>query len=45
MSLEIPAEFFNIFNRTEFNNPDSTNALAPLVHNGAVLLVEVPIFG
>lgn len=35
MSLEIRAEFFNIFNRTEFNNPDSTNALAPQVRNTA----------
>jgi hypothetical protein len=35
MSLEIRAEFFNVFNRTEFNNPDSTNALAAQVRNAA----------
>ncbi len=35
MSLEIRAEFFNILHRTEFNNPDSTNALAPQVRNAA----------
>ncbi len=28
MNLQIRAEFTNIFNRTEFNNPTSTNALA-----------------
>ena len=31
MSFEMRGEFFNIFNRTEFNNPDSTNAVAPQV--------------
>ena len=35
VSLDIRSEFFNIFNRTEFNNPDSTNALAAPVRNGA----------
>jgi len=35
MSLEVRAEFFNVFNRTEFNNPDSTNALAPPIVNSA----------
>jgi hypothetical protein len=35
MSFEIRAEFFNIFNRTELNNPDSTNALLPPVTNSA----------
>jgi len=35
MSLEVRGEFFNIFNRTEWNNPDSTNALAPQVRNSA----------
>jgi hypothetical protein len=35
MSLEVRGEFFNIFNRTEFNNPDSTNALAPPVVNSS----------
>ena len=35
MSLEIRAEFFNVFNRTEVNNPTATNALATqLVKNG-----------
>jgi hypothetical protein len=28
MSLTLRAEFFNVFNRTYLNNPDSTNALA-----------------
>jgi hypothetical protein len=37
MSLELRAEFFNIFNRTEWNNPDSTNALlAPAVNAAKV---------
>jgi hypothetical protein len=35
MSFELRGEFFNIFNRTQFNNPDSTNALAPQVKNSA----------
>ena len=35
MSFEVRGEFFNIFNRTEFNSPDSTNALAPPVVNSA----------
>jgi hypothetical protein len=33
MSFEVRGEFFNIFNRTQFNNPDSTNAVAPQVKN------------
>jgi hypothetical protein len=37
MSFEVRGEFFNIFNRTQFNNPDSTNALAPPVKNGAAV--------
>ena len=37
MSFEVRGEFFNIFNRTEFNNPDTTNALAPPVRNGAAV--------
>jgi hypothetical protein len=28
MSFQVRAEFFNVFNRTYLNNPDSTNALA-----------------
>jgi hypothetical protein len=35
MSFEVRGEFFNIFNRSEFNSPDSTNALAPPVVNSA----------
>ena len=35
MSFEVRGEFFNVFNRTEFNNPDSTNARAPPVVNSA----------
>jgi hypothetical protein len=34
-SLQIRAEFFNVFNRTEFNNPDSTNALLSPNRNAA----------
>lgn len=35
MSLQIRAEFFNVFNRTEINNPTGSNALAtPVVKNG-----------
>jgi hypothetical protein len=35
MNLQIRAEFFNIFNRTEMNNPTGTNALATqVVKNG-----------
>ena len=33
MNLELRAEFFDIFNLTECNNSDSTNALAPLLRN------------
>jgi hypothetical protein len=37
MTFEFRAEFFNIFNRTELNNPDSTNALlAPVVNSAGV---------
>ncbi len=35
MSLQIRAEFFNIFNRTFLNTPTSTNALAQQVRNSA----------
>jgi hypothetical protein len=35
MSLELRAEFINIFNRTELNNKDSTNALLARVVNSA----------
>jgi hypothetical protein len=35
MSLAIRAEFFNVFNRTEINNPTSTNALATQTRNAA----------
>jgi hypothetical protein len=35
MSLQIRAEFFNVFNRTEMNNPTANNALATqVVKNG-----------
>ena len=34
-SLQIRAEFTNIFNRTEINNPTSTNALATQTRNAA----------
>jgi hypothetical protein len=39
MSFSIRAEFFNVFNRTYLNNPDSGNALATQVRNasGAVI--------
>jgi hypothetical protein len=33
MSLQIRGEFFNVFNRTQINNPDSTNALATPTRN------------
>jgi hypothetical protein len=33
--LQVRGEFFNVFNRTEFNNPDSTNALATPTRNTA----------
>jgi hypothetical protein len=35
MSLQLRAEFFNVFNRTEINNPDSTNALLAPARNPA----------
>ena len=35
MSLQIRAEFFNIFNRTYINNPVATNPLATTTHNAA----------
>jgi hypothetical protein len=35
MSFEVRGEFFNVFNRTQLNNPDSTNALAPQVKNSS----------
>ena len=35
MSLQIRAEFTNIFNRTEMNNPTSSNALATQTGNAA----------
>jgi hypothetical protein len=35
MSLQIRAEFFNIFNRTFLNNPTSSNSLAQQVRNSA----------
>jgi hypothetical protein len=35
MSLQIRAEFFNIFNRTYMNNPVATNPLATTTHNAA----------
>jgi hypothetical protein len=35
ISLQVRGEFFNVFNRTEFNNPDSTNALATPTRNAA----------
>jgi hypothetical protein len=38
MTLEIRAMFFNPFNRTELNNPASTNALATTTSNSAGLL-------
>jgi hypothetical protein len=35
-SVQLRAEFFNVFNRTEMNNPSSTNAQAtPALINGA----------
>jgi len=43
MSLQLRAEFFNIFNRTFINNPTSTNALALQVRSGAG--VPTPGFG
>jgi hypothetical protein len=33
MNLQVRAEFFNVFNRLQFNNPDSGNALAAQVRN------------
>jgi hypothetical protein len=35
MGFSVRAEFFNVFNRTYLNNPDSTNALATQVTNPA----------
>ena len=35
MSFEIRGEFFNVFNRTQINTPDSTNALATPTRNSA----------
>ncbi len=35
MSLQIRAEFFNIFNRTELNNPTATNSLLAQTVNSA----------
>jgi hypothetical protein len=35
MNLQIRAEFTNIFNRTQINNPTSTNALATQTRNAA----------
>jgi len=35
MGFSVRAEFFNVFNRTYLNNPDSTNALATPVVNPA----------
>jgi hypothetical protein len=34
-SLQVRAEFTNIFNRTEMNNPTATNALATQSRNAA----------
>ena len=37
MSLELRAEFFNIFNRTQLNNPTATNSLlAPAVNSAGI---------
>jgi len=33
MNLQVRAEFFNVFNRTYLNNPDSGNALATQAYN------------
>jgi hypothetical protein len=41
MSMQIRAEFFNIYNRTFLNVPTSTNSLAEQVQDGA----GVPISG
>jgi hypothetical protein len=38
MSLTIRGEFFNVFNRTEINNPVSTNALASKTTNASGVL-------
>ena len=35
MNFQVRAEFFNAFNRTQINNPDSTNALATPTRNQA----------
>ena len=35
MNFQVRAEFFNAFNRTQINNPDSTNALATQTRNSA----------
>ena len=33
MNLQVRAEFFNVFNRMEYNDPDSTNSLAAQIRN------------
>ena len=33
MNLQVRAEFFNVFNRLQLNNPDSGNALAAQARN------------
>lgn len=38
MTFEIRGEFYNAFNRTEMNNPVSTNALATRVVNAQGLV-------
>jgi hypothetical protein len=43
MTVQVRAEFFNVLNRTEFNNPDSTNAL--LSQNRNVAGVPTSGFG
>jgi hypothetical protein len=35
MSLAIRSEFFNVFNRTEINDPVGTNALATQTRNSS----------
>ena len=40
MSLTIRAEFFNVFNRTYLNSPDSTNALATQTVNASGQVVS-----
>ncbi|MCU1326192.1 MAG: hypothetical protein JWN34_1562 [Bryobacterales bacterium] len=36
MSLQLRAEFFNVFNRTQMNNPTSNNAKQATVSNGGI---------